>query len=291
MKKILFSVIASIFAMSVAFSDTVPTTQPTSHAVIQPVIQPAAVPQTSTTPTQSVTTQPSTPAQTQTPQFTTDQINQLHQIIRDYLISNPDVLLQASKVLQAQQEQKMETHAITAIQKNKVALFDDVHSPTLGNKTAPITLVEFYDYQCGHCKQMAPIVEKVIGTDKNLHVIFKELPIFGEVSKYAAEAALASVQQHKFYKFHHLLLAADGLTKNKVIQIAEKAGLNIETLKQEMKSPMVAKQIRDNFQLAQSLQLMGTPTFVITNHAQTTFRYIPGATSLEDLQKQIQSVG
>ena len=174
------------------------------------------------------------------PQFTADQVTQLHQIIRDYLVSNPNVLVQASQALQAQQEQKMQSVAIAAIQNNKTELFDDSNSPTLGSKTAAATLVEFYDYQCGHCKQMAPIIEKLIGSDKNLHVIFKELPIFGENSKFAAEAALASEKQGKFYVFHNLLLSSNSaLTKEKVMQLAKHAGLNIAKLKLEMPSPAI----------------------------------------------------
>ncbi|EKD91984.1 MAG: outer membrane protein [uncultured bacterium] len=226
------------------------------------------------------------------PQFTADQVTQLHQIIRDYLVSNPNVLVQASQALQAQQEQKMQSVAIAAIQNNKTELFDDSNSPTLGSKTAAATLVEFYDYQCGHCKQMAPIIEKLIGSDKNLHVIFKELPIFGENSKFAAEAALASEKQGKFYVFHNLLLSSNSaLTKEKVMQLAKHAGLNIAKLKLEMRSPAIDNEIRANFKLAQALQLVGTPTFVISNEAKTSFRYIPGGTSLDELQKQIQAVG
>ncbi len=228
----------------------------------------------------------------QTSSFTPAQVDQLQGIIKSYLISNPQVLVEASQALQAQQEKQMQTTAMSAIQKNKTALFDDTQSPSIGNKTSAVTLVEFFDYQCGHCREMAPQVEKLISEDKNLHMVFKELPIFGGMSQYAAKAALAAAMQpDKYYTFHNLLLTTSNpLTKESVMEIAKKAGLDVATLKKDMDSPAIEKQLKDNFQLAQELKVMGTPTFVIGNKAQTKFAYIPGATSLDNLQEQIKSV-
>lgn len=225
--------------------------------------------------------------------FTATQIDQLHKIIKDYLVSNPQVLVEASQVLQAQQEKKMQTVAMSAVEQNKSALFDDAQSPSIGNKEAPATLVEFFDYQCGHCREMAPQIEKLISEDKNLHLVFKELPIFGGMSQYAAKVALAAAMQssEKYYAFHNLLFSATSpLTKESIMAFAKKAGLNLVTLKKEMESPAIDAQLKSNFKLAQSLKIMGTPTFVIGNKAQTKFAYIPGATSLADLQTQIKSV-
>ena len=224
--------------------------------------------------------------------FSPTQVDQLHKIIHDYLVNNPQVLVEASQVLQQQQQKKMEASAMTAIAQNKTALFDDSVSPTLGNKGAPVTVVEFFDYQCGHCKEMAPIIEKLVSQDKNVYVIFKELPIFGADSANAAKAALAaSMQPGKYYAFHNALLSSQQkLSNDNVMALAQKTGLNMDQLKKDMQSPAVEKEIRNNFQLAQALKVMGTPTFVISNKAHTKFGYIPGATSLDGLQKQIKSV-
>lgn len=233
---------------------------------------------------------PSNVAQTA---FTANQVTQLHQIIRDYIIQNPDVLVEASKTLQAQQEKKMEVTAMAAIEKNKPSLFNDPHTPSIGNKDAAVSVVEFFDYQCGHCRQMTPVIEKLVTEDKNLRVIFKELPIFGGTSSFAAKAGLAAAMQNhsKYYKFHNLLLSATGaLTAPIVMDLAKKAGLNVVQLKKDMDLPVVDDQIKSNFKLAQELKIMGTPTFVIGNKAETKFSYIPGATSLEDLKAKIASV-
>lgn len=225
--------------------------------------------------------------------FTPEQIKQLDTIIHDYIVNNPHVLVEASKTLQMQQEKKMQSEARENIARNKTALFNNLDSPSIGNKEASVTLVEFFDYQCGHCRAVAPSIEKLISEDKNLHVIFKELPIFGGISDYAAKAALASAKQsgNKYYSFHTMLLTSSSpLNKENIMEIAKKTGLDIAVLNKDMDSPEIQKQLHDNMELAQALKIMGTPTFVIANKAQTKFEYIPGAASLEQLKTEIKKV-
>lgn len=223
--------------------------------------------------------------------LTASQVKQIEGVIHNYLINNPQVLLEASRALQAQQQKQMEHSAIAAVKANAMGLFNDPNSPSVGNKNAQTVLVEFFDYQCGHCRQMAKTVEKVVSNDQDVRVIFKELPIFGGMSKFAAEAALAAAKQGKYYQFHNMLFDVQGpLTKTKVMDLAKKAGLNVTQLKSDMKSTAVSAQIKANFQLAKALRVMGTPTFVVSNKQQTKFRYIPGATSLNNLEANIKSV-
>ncbi|HLB58258.1 MAG TPA: DsbA family protein, partial [Gammaproteobacteria bacterium] len=191
-----------------------------------------------------------------------------------------------------QQEKKMEGEAMTAIASNKDNIFNDKKSPAMGNKTAPATVVEFFDYQCGHCRQMAEIVEELLAKDKNIYFIFKELPIFGAQSAYAAKAALAAAQQspEKYLKFHNALFESKKFSEADVLETAKKVGLNIAKLKKDMNSPAVDQEIRENFELAKALKIPGTPVFIVANQAQTKFKFIPGATTLDDLQAQIKAV-
>ena len=224
-------------------------------------------------------------------QFSPQQVKNIEQVVHNYLVKNPQVLVEASQALQAQEEQKAQTSAMAAVKENKAQLFDNKYSPSKGNANAAVTVVEFFDYQCGHCRAMTPVMMKVADTDKNVRFVFKELPIFGGVSKFAAEAALAAQEQGKYYPFHNALLNSDGpLSEQKVMDMAKKMGLNVSKLKKDMKSAKVTQEIQANFKLAQSLKIMGTPTFVLSNKAQTDFRYIPGATSLDNLQKQIKAL-
>ena len=223
--------------------------------------------------------------------FSQDQINQIQKIVHNYLVKNPQVLVEASQALQQQQEQQMQSSAINAIKDHKKGLFSDKTSPSIGDKDAPVTIVEFFDYQCGHCKAMAPVLAKLVDSDKKIHVIFKELPIFGGNSKLAAKVALAAMKQNKYYELHNLLLNADGPLNNvKIFALAKKAKLNLGQIKKDMDSPAIKAELDKNFALAKALKMMGTPTFVIANKAQTKFRYIPGATSAANLKKQIMAV-
>lgn len=223
--------------------------------------------------------------------FSPNQVKDIEKIVHDYLIKNPQVLIEASKSLQSQQQQKMEDAALKGIRKNKEQLFSDKASPIAGNTNGGVTLVEFFDYQCGHCKTMAAIVKSLLNEDKNLKVVYKELPIFGENSKFAAMAALASAKQGKYDAFHNALFEVDGgLTPAKVLEIAKQVGIDVKKLRRDMKSKTIKTQIRNNFRLAQAIKIIGTPTFVIGNKQLTKFKFIPGATSREDLQQQIKSL-
>ena len=222
--------------------------------------------------------------------FSPAQVKQIEQITHDYLVKNPQVLVEAAKSLQSQQEEQMQTAAMQGIKENKNQLFNNKLTPTTGNANAAVSVVEFFDYQCGHCKQMASAVKK-LESNKNVNVIFKELPIFGGMSQVAAEAALASEKQGKFVAFHNALFDVQGpLNKDSIFDTAKKVGLNVDQLKKDMNSADVKNQIQQNFQLAQNLKLMGTPAFVLTNKAQTQFEFVPGATSLDNLNVLIKKL-
>ncbi len=223
--------------------------------------------------------------------FTPAQIKNIESIVHDYLIKNPQVLVEVSEELQKQTEEKEMTLAKQAIKNNLQKIFYDPNSPVAGNPNGSVVLVEFFDYQCGHCREMSPLMQDIVSKNKNLKVIFKELPIFGANSKLAAEAALASVQQGKYYPFHNELFAAENpLSKQQIYRIAKKAGLNISKLRKEMSSNLIKQQISKNMQLAQALHLVGTPSFILSNKSHTQFEFIPGATSETNLQDKIDEL-
>nr|BAA20508.1 27kDa outer membrane protein [Coxiella burnetii] len=223
--------------------------------------------------------------------FSPQQVKDIQSIVHHYLVNHPEVLVEASQALQKKTEAQQEEHAQQAIKENAKKLFNDPASPVAGNPHGNVTLVEFFDYQCGHCKAMNSVIQAIVKQNKNLRVVFKELPIFGGQSQYAAKVSLAAAKQGKYYAFHDALLSVDGqLSEQITLQTAEKVGLNVAQLKKDMDNPAIQKQLRDNFQLAQSLQLAGTPTLVIGNKALTKFGFIPGATSQQNLQKEIDRV-
>lgn len=223
--------------------------------------------------------------------FTPKQKTAIEKIVHSYLVAHPEVLVEASQALQAKQAQQQQSKAMAAISANKKALFHDPNTPTAGNPDGNVYLVEFFDYQCGHCRAVFPAIEHIMQKDKNVKFFFKELPIFGGASKYAAKAALYANTQGKYMPLHDALFSAkDMLTKDKVNQFAQQAGLNVATLTNTIQSPKYEAMIRANFALAQKLGIMGTPAFIVSNKAETKFQFIPGATSEQGLQAAIQAV-
>lgn len=242
-----------------------------------------------TTPTVN-TTNPATT--TASPGFSPSQVKDIQKIVHNYLIKNPNVLVEASQALQKQQAVLAQKNAMGAIETQKQEIFNNPKTPTAGNPDGSIYLVEFFDYQCGHCKAMGPIVKSLTKNNSKVKLIFKELPIFGGASRYAAKMALASTVQGKYYVFHNALFNVKGpLSKSKVLKIAKRVGLNVSKLKKDAEKPWVTKQLRANFRLAQQLKLVGTPAFIIGNQQLITFRFIPGATSQAELAKQIKAIG
>jgi protein-disulfide isomerase len=222
------------------------------------------------------------------------QKKEIEKIVHDYLLSNPEVLLEASQALQQKQQQTMQVQAQAAIQSNADKLFSD-NFTTIGNPKGNVTLVEFFDYQCIHCKKMAPVIGELIKQNPNLRVIYKEFPIFGKGSDTASKAALAAAMQGKYLAMHEALFKQEGrLDDNSVMEAAKTAGLDMTKFKTDMNSKAVADALEANRQLAEKLHLMGTPAFIIAETPNSKFKqgsspnFIPGAASKEALQEMVK---
>jgi len=224
-------------------------------------------------------------------QFNPEQKAAIEKIVHDYLVTNPNVLIEASQALRSQEQQKMLKQAEKAITQNAKQLFNAKLSPVVGNKKGNVTLVEFFDYQCIHCKQMTSVIKQLKTNDKKLRIVYKEFPIFGANSQFAAKAAIASVKQGKYAAFHNALMnVKQALNKDKVMQIAKSVGLNTKRLAKDMKDPAIQKELDANLKLAQKMGIIGTPAFVVAKNpfkkSQKAY-FVPGATSKAMLQNLI----
>ena len=217
--------------------------------------------------------------------FSDAQKKEIGEIVRQYLMDNPEILLDVSRVLEAKQQQAEAEQRGTALEKNADQIFRSPADYVAGNPKGDVTLVEFFDYNCGWCKKGFPEVMSLIEKDKNLRVVLKEFPIFGGDSDYAAMAAIAAGKQGKYWELHSALFSHEGkVTKEIVDEIAKAKGLDLEKLKADMASPEVAKVIADNHALGQALSINGTPAFIID----TTLS--PGYLPAADLAAAIEQV-
>lgn len=226
--------------------------------------------------------------------FNQSQVQQIQQIVHDYLLNNPEVLVEASNALQQKQFTIAVKGVEASIPENFDQLFQPNSRPVVGNLKGNVTMVEIFDYQCPHCKVMAPVIDKLIEANSDLKVIFIEWPIFGTNSQYAAKAALAAMQQKKYYSFHNALLNKGyPLNKVDVLNIANSLGINTKKLQHDMLYPTINDQLKNNFILAQKLNIvppLGTPMFFIGNSKTKKFQLVPGRVDQGDIQKAIDAV-
>lgn len=182
---------------------------------------------------------------------------------RDYLLNNPDVIVEAVNQMEARQRAARENELTAVLTARHDEIFNDPTSPVGGNATGDATLVEFFDYNCPYCRQAALILQQLQQADSGVRIVFKEFPILGPGSTFAARAALASQKQGKYLAFHDAMMTYKGsISETSTLEIAAKVGLDLEQLKVDMADPAIELAIQANFELADALRVSGTPTFV-----------------------------
>ncbi len=197
-------------------------------------------------------------------EFSSDQEEAIARIVRKTLVSRPEIIQEAIVALQQKEKAQEEQRKISALSDNADMLFRSKFDPVEGNPKGDVTVVEFFDYNCPYCRKGFKTLEKVMEEDKNLRVVFKQFPIFGNASLTAARAALASKKQGKYFAYHKALLEADGrITDLSVFTIAQKVGLDIDRLKNDMEDADVAKSIAETKGLANRLGINGTPAYYV----------------------------
>lgn len=189
-------------------------------------------------------------------------------LIRDTLISNPEIILEAQRAFEAKQARVQNER----VEQSFAGLKRDHAELAFGPSNAKVTIVEFFDYKCAYCHAANDWVWNVMETRKDVRVIFKELPILSENSHGAAKAAIAAHKQGKYKEFHRALMTARGdLGMDQVMQIAASVGLDIERLRKDMGDPKVEAQVAGVRSQATELGINGTPGFVINGKLVTGF--------------------
>ena len=200
-------------------------------------------------------------------EFDRSQRQEIETIVRNYLLSHPEILQEMSQTLEQRQKQAEDEQRKDGLVKNADQIFRNKADFVAGNPKGNVTMVEFFDYNCPWCKKDFPDVMALLDTDKDLKVVFKEFPILGPDSEYAAKAAIAAGKQGKYLEMHKALYQHEGrVTKEAVDEIAAAQGLDMDRLRKDMDGSEAAEIIGRNHELAQSLAINGTPAFIIDDN-------------------------
>jgi protein-disulfide isomerase len=214
--------------------------------------------------------------------FSAEQRQSIEAIVRDYLIKNPEVMLEVLEAAKEKISGDAQATRAKALAERRQELFEDPNAPVAGNPKGDVTLVEFFDYRCPYCKQVTPAIDALLAEDKKLRVVYKEFPVLGSDSTVAARAALAARNQGKYEALHRALMGMKGqINEAAILGAAKSAGIDVERLKRDMEAPEIDGFLQANQQLAAALDIRGTPGFVIGDEV------VPGAVSVDALRQMI----
>jgi protein-disulfide isomerase len=215
------------------------------------------------------------------------QRKEIEGIVKEYLLKNPEILIEMHAILESHQDKIASARMASAIKEHAKEVFRSISSPVVGNNKGDVTVVEFFDYNCGYCKRALNDVARLVEGDKQIKFILREYPIFGKDSEAVARIALAAKLQGKYWEFHRAMLGNQSpANETSSLHTAEKVGLDMAKLKKDMASAAVQKEIDDTRALAKKLGIQGTPYFLIGD------KIIPGAPEnlLERMTKMVAEV-
>jgi protein-disulfide isomerase len=221
-------------------------------------------------------------------EFTPAQKQEMGAFIKDYLVANPEVLRAAIEALDKHDKQVAAAEREKTVTDQAGELFSSKNQANVGNPEGSATLVEFFDYNCHYCKGALPDITRLMKDDPNLHLVLKDFPVLGPGSVEAAKVATAARNQlpgDKFWSFHTKLLSMHGpIGKNEALSVARDLGLDMDKLNKDMANPEVEAGLREVLQMADSLQINGTPSFVVGQEV------VVGAVGYDELRGKVDSV-
>jgi len=206
----------------------------------------------------------------------------IKQLALQAILENPQIIMEALAILEEQRNEAQAAAQAEVLLRQRAFLENDLNAPFVGNAEGDAVVVEFFDYNCPYCKRAAGDVKALLAADEGVRVVYREWPILGEGSVFAARAALAARAQGKYEEMHWGMMEMRGRAEEaSVLALARSVGLDVEQMVADMDSEAVNNHILASRQLAQSLGFTGTPAFVIGD------ALVPGAVPLADLQGYI----
>ncbi len=195
--------------------------------------------------------------------FTDEQKSELGELIKGYLMDNPQVIMDSVEQYQQAQARDQEKQAGAKVAQH-LSYLTDKDAPAAGNPEGDITVIEFFDYNCGYCKRALPDIQKILENDKNIRFIFREMPVLGPSSLTAAKWSLAAHLQGKYFDYHTALINHRGAkTEPELLKLAKEAGLDGEKMKKDANSSEVKALLDKDMSIARDIGIRGTPAFIV----------------------------
>jgi protein-disulfide isomerase len=227
-------------------------------------------------------------AMAQSAVFNEQQKQAIGEIVKDYLIKNPEVLTEVIAELEKRQTEAQQASQARAVKETQQSLLNASHSYVVGNPSGDITLVEFFDYNCGYCKKALADVQTLMKSDPKLRVVLKDFPVLGPDSVEASRVALAvknQLQGQKLLDYHVKVMDSRGrVNAERAVAVAREMGVDVARLQKDMEGAEVRNALQENMALGDRLSLTGTPAFVIGETV------IPGAVGIDPLKQVIANV-
>ena len=215
--------------------------------------------------------------------FTDAQKDAIGPLVKEYLMENPSVIMEAMSAYQNKQREEAQKLAEQKIAEN-IAKLTSANMPAVGNPDADITIVEFFDYNCGYCKRALPDIQAALEADENVRVVFQEMPILGPSSKAAALWALAAHRQDKYFDYHIALMEHNGPKEERQLEkLAKELGLDVDKMKKDIADGSVEKELDAVMDVAREIGVSGTPAFIVGKS------FIPGYVGEQGLKDAIKA--
>jgi protein-disulfide isomerase len=218
--------------------------------------------------------------------FDNSQKEEIGKIVREYLIANPEVLVEAQKALEKKQADERMAQAKTAVKENAEAIFNSATDLSLGNPQGKTVVVEFFDYNCGYCKRAVSDMDAIIKANPDVRFVLKEFPILGQdsVDAHKVSFAFKLIAPEKYGDFHRALMTGEHSNEARAIEVAKSLGVTEEAIRAKMAETPHDDSVREAYRLAQQLGITGTPSYILGDEA------VFGAVGESELAQKIASV-
>ncbi|MDB5525698.1 MAG: DsbA family protein [Rhizobium sp.] len=220
--------------------------------------------------------------------FDDSQKKEIGAIVRDYLIAHPEVLIEVQQALEKKQDEARMAQAKTAVQQNHDEIFNSPADLSLGNPKGKVTIVEFFDYNCGFCKRAMPDMDALIKSNPEVRFVLKEFPILGQdsIAAHRVSDAFRHVAPEKYGQFHRELLGGEAhANEARALEVAASLGVSEEQIRAQMEKTPSEKTVKSTYALAHKLGITGTPSYILGDEA------VFGAVGAEALSQKVANLG